>query len=152
MSPFLLCPEYPAHGGCIAAGQGDGNTQLHQLRGRVGRGQAKSYCVLVSDAKGADARARLDVLKKNHDGNAIAEEDLRLRGPGDFLKASGDIRQHGDVHLPVPAGPADVDILAAAMEEARTVLESDPDLSHPDHDVLRKASCDVLKNTANTMN
>lgn len=129
-----------------------GLSQLHQLRGRVGRGQAKSYCVLVSDAKGADARARLDVLKKNHDGNAIAEEDLRLRGPGDFLKANGDIRQHGDVHLPVPAGPADVDILAAAMEEARTVLESDPDLSHPDHDVLRKASCDVLKNTANTMN
>lgn len=129
-----------------------GLSQLHQLRGRVGRGRAKSYCVLVSDAKGADARARLDVLKKNHDGNAIAEEDLRLRGPGDFLKASGDIRQHGDVHLPVPAGPADVDILAAAMEEARTVLESDPALARPEHAALRKAAEVALRDTANTMN
>ena len=129
-----------------------GLSQLHQLRGRVGRGKAKSYCVLVSDAKGEDARARLSVLKKNHDGNAIAEEDLRLRGPGDFLKTGGEIRQHGDVRLPVAAGPGDVEILAAAMEEARGILESDPTLSHPEHAVLRQAAASALRDTANTMN
>ncbi len=129
-----------------------GLSQLHQLRGRVGRGKAKSYCVLVSDAKGGDARARLDVLKKNHDGNAIAEEDLRLRGPGDFLKTGGEIRQHGDVRLPVAAGPGDVEILAAAMEEARGILESDPTLARPEHAALRKAAEAALRDTANTMN
>ena len=129
-----------------------GLSQLHQLRGRVGRGKAKSYCVLVSDAKGGDARKRLDVLKKNHDGNAIAEEDLKLRGPGDFLKTGGEIRQHGDIRLPVAAGPGDVEILAAAMEEARLILEADPDLSLPDHAALRAMAQDVLRETANTMN
>ena len=129
-----------------------GLSQLHQLRGRVGRGQAKSYCVLVSDAKGGDARARLDVLKKNHDGNAIAEEDLRLRGPGDFLQTGGEIRQHGDVRLPVAAGPGDVEILAAAMEEARGILERDPTLARPEHAALRKAAEAALRDTANTMN
>ena len=129
-----------------------GLSQLHQLRGRVGRGKAKSYCVLVSDAKGEDARARLSVLKKNHDGNAIAEEDLRLRGPGDFLKTGGEIRQHGDVRLPVAAGPGDVETLAAAMEEARGILESDPTLSHPEHAALRQAAESALRDTANTMN
>ena len=129
-----------------------GLSQLHQLRGRVGRGKAKSYCVLVSDAKGGDARTRLDVLKKNHDGNAIAEEDLKLRGPGDFLKTTGEIRQHGDIRLPVAAGPGDVEILAAAMEEARLILEVDPDLSLPDHTALRATAQDVLRETANTMN
>lgn len=129
-----------------------GLSQLHQLRGRVGRGKAKSYCVLVSDAKGEDARARLDVLKKNHDGNAIAEEDLRLRGPGDFLKTGGEIRQHGDVRLPVAAGPGDVEILAAAMEEARGILESDPTLARPEHAALRKAAEAALRDTANTIN
>jgi ATP-dependent DNA helicase RecG len=129
-----------------------GLSQLHQLRGRVGRGKAKSYCVLVSDAKGGDARARLDVLKKNHDGNAIAEEDLRLRGPGDFLQTGGEIRQHGDVRLPVAAGPGDVEILAAAMEEARGILERDPTLARPEHAALRKAAEAALRDTANTMN
>ena len=129
-----------------------GLSQLHQLRGRVGRGKAKSYCVLVSDAKGGDARARLDVLKKNHDGNAIAEEDLRLRGPGDFLKNGGEIRQHGEVRLPVAAGAGDVEILTAAMEEAREILSGDPTLSHPDHAALRRAAEAVLRDTANTMN
>ena len=129
-----------------------GLSQLHQLRGRVGRGKAKSYCILVSDAKGGDARVRLEVLKKNHDGNAIAEEDLKLRGPGDFLKTGGEIRQHGDIRLPVAAGAGDVEILAAAMEEARSILEIDPDLSHPDHVALRETTGEVLRDTANTMN
>ena len=68
-----------------------GLSQLHQLRGRIGRGSAKSYCILVSDAKGDTARQRLLTMKKYSDGFQIADEDLRLRGPGDFFGK----RQHG---------------------------------------------------------
>ena len=62
-----------------------GLSQLHQLRGRVGRGQHKSYCVLVSDNKGEENKQRLKVMSSTSDGFAIAEEDLKLRGPGDFF-------------------------------------------------------------------
>ena len=68
-----------------------GLSQLHQLRGRVGRGRHKSYCVLVSDNKGEENKQRLKVMSSTSDGFAIAEEDLKLRGPGDFFGS----RQHG---------------------------------------------------------
>ena len=68
-----------------------GLSQLHQLRGRVGRGKHKSYCVLISDHKGEESRARLKILCRTNDGFRISEEDLRLRGPGDFFGS----RQHG---------------------------------------------------------
>ena len=67
-----------------------GLSQLHQLRGRVGRGRHKSWCVLISDAENEEARARLNAMTHIYDGFSIAEEDLRLRGPGDFFGA----RQH----------------------------------------------------------
>ena len=67
-----------------------GLAQLHQLRGRVGRGSRKSYCVLVSDSKGENARQRLETMKREYDGFKIAEKDLLLRGPGDFIKGSSD--------------------------------------------------------------
>ena len=129
-----------------------GLSQLHQLRGRVGRGSAKSFCVLVSDAKSETARRRLDVLRKNHDGFAIAEEDLRLRGPGDFLGAGGAIRQHGAMALPLAAAEGDADILDAAMRAARQILASDPELQQPEHAALRSAVSEVRQNAANTMN
>lgn len=74
-----------------------GLSQLHQLRGRVGRGKHKSWCILVSDAKGDEARARLSAMTHISDGFRIAEEDLRLRGPGDFFGS----RQHGlpELHI-----------------------------------------------------
>ena len=68
-----------------------GLSQLHQLRGRVGRGTAKSYCVLISDTDSDESKQRLDILCRTNDGFRIAEEDLRLRGPGDFFGS----RQHG---------------------------------------------------------
>ena len=115
-----------------------GLAQLHQLRGRVGRGKAKSYCVLVSDAKGETAVRRLAVLKNCHDGFAIAEEDLRLRGPGDFLVANGTIRQSGMSSPKLIATDGDTAELSAAMEAANTLLTDDPTLSHPEHEFLRE--------------
>ena len=129
-----------------------GLSQLHQLRGRVGRGAAKSYCVLVSDEKNGTARERLEVLHRSYDGFAIAEEDLRLRGPGDFLAMGGSVRQHGTLSLPLAAGEGDAGILDAAMRAARTLLASDPDLAQSEHSALRSAVSDVRQTAASTMN
>ncbi len=104
-----------------------GLAQLHQLRGRVGRGEHQSYCLLLSDAVSEDARERLDVIVGTNDGFAIAEADLRLRGPGDFFGT----RQSGLPSLRM-ARLEDRDLLASARDEARTLLAADPALSaHP---------------------
>jgi len=129
-----------------------GLSQLHQLRGRVGRGKAKSYCVLVSDAKGKTARERLSVLKNNHDGYAIAEADLRLRGPGDFLAAGGAVRQHGTMALALAAGEGDSDTMEQAFEAARILLEQDPELKLPEHAALRREVERVRQAASGTMN
>lgn len=101
-----------------------GLSQLHQLRGRVGRGQHKSYCVLVSDTKNPESRERLAAMTHIYDGFKIAEEDLRLRGPGDFFGA----RQHGLPELHIADLGADMDVLAAAQSAAQEVLAADPRL------------------------
>ncbi len=98
-----------------------GLAQLHQLRGRVGRGEHQSYCLLTSEALSADVKARLDVLVKTNDGFEIAEADLRLRGPGDFFGT----RQSGLPTLKM-ARIDDRDLLAAARTEAHSMLERDP--------------------------
>ena len=98
-----------------------GLAQLHQLRGRVGRGQYQSYCLLTSDTLSEDAKARLDVLVKTNDGFEIAEADLRLRGPGDFFGT----RQSGLPALRM-ARLDDRDLLVAARAEAQLMLQSDP--------------------------
>ena len=117
-----------------------GLSQLHQLRGRVGRGEGQSYCVLVSEAgRGGDADctpseayARLRVLCESHDGFAIAEKDLALRGPGDFFGRSCEenamIRQSGGLKFRLADLAADVGLLTAAATSARKILESDPTL------------------------
>ena len=108
-----------------------GLSQLHQLRGRVGRGKAKSWCILVSDADGEDVRSRLDILCKTNDGFRISEEDLRLRGPGDFFGS----RQHGLPEMHAADLGANTDVLKAAKEEATLLLSEDPSLEA--HPVLR---------------
>ena len=105
-----------------------GLAQLYQLRGRVGRGDRQSYCVLVSASKSAKTQERLRVMTKCHDGFRIAEADLKLRGPGDFF---GD-RQHGLPEFRIADLSQDVSLLQAAQKAAQQMLRQDPDLSsHP---------------------
>ena len=102
-----------------------GLSQLHQLRGRVGRGRHQSYCVLVTSTRNPDSRARLKVLTKTTDGFQIAEEDLKLRGPGDFFGQ----RQHGLPGLKVADLGCDTLLLQEAQAAARKLLAEDPDLT-----------------------
>ena len=114
-----------------------GLSQLHQLRGRVGRGKRKSYCVLVSDAvsdPATPAASRLATMRTTYDGFAIAERDLALRGPGDFLSGTGSdtIRQSGGVKFRLAALCDDTGLMQTAFAEARALAERDPDLvAHP---------------------
>jgi ATP-dependent DNA helicase RecG len=101
-----------------------GLSQLHQLRGRVGRGAWQSYCVLVSDSRNEETRRRLKVMTKTTDGFQIAEEDLRLRGPGDFFGQ----RQHGLPGLRVADIGCDTQLLREAQMAADALLERDPAL------------------------
>lgn len=105
-----------------------GLSQLHQLRGRVGRGTRKSYCILVSDAKGEAARARLEAMKTMYDGFAIAEKDLEMRGPGDFIKSSDTTRQSGAPRFRLADLCTDAKMLEDASKEAKALLETDPEL------------------------
>jgi len=114
-----------------------GLSQLHQLRGRVGRGNAQSYCILVSDAEGETAKRRLGVMKKTNDGYAIAEEDLAIRGPGDFWVLGGEARQSGEARLSLAARCTDPKLIEAAAKVTEIILKDDPDLSRVDNVVLR---------------
>ncbi|MBQ7338621.1 MAG: ATP-dependent DNA helicase RecG [Clostridia bacterium] len=109
-----------------------GLSQLHQLRGRVGRGSRKSYCVLVGGERvGEVARQRLEVMRTQHDGFEIAQRDLLLRGPGDFLRGgAGDgIRQSGGIRFRLADTCDDAELLELAMQDARALIEHDPDLA-----------------------
>ena len=110
-----------------------GLSQLHQLRGRVGRGVRKSYCVFVSDAinKNGTARERLMTVKNSHDGYAIAEKDLAMRGPGDFLAMRGDgyLRQSGGVRFKLAELCDDTGLMTLAFFEARAIISKDPTLA-----------------------
>ena len=110
-----------------------GLSQLHQLRGRVGRGKHQSYCVLISDNRNETTRKRLKTLCATTDGFLIAEEDLKMRGPGDFFGS----RQHGLPQLKLASLEGDMRLLHQAQDAARALLAQDPDLSHPDHEPLR---------------
>ena len=116
-----------------------GLSQLHQLRGRVGRGAAKSYCLLLTGTSGAEwgpaARERLAVMEQTNDGFRIAEVDLELRGPGEFLGT----RQSGMPDFAVAELTRDQAILQEAREEAFALVEQDPDLQKPENAALRDA-------------
>ena len=106
-----------------------GLSQLHQLRGRVGRGKAKSYCVLLSSNRSSETRQRLKALCATNDGFKIAEKDLELRGPGDFFGS----RQHGLPQLQVADLAGDTRVLAEAKEAAEALLADDPELEKPEN-------------------
>lgn len=105
-----------------------GLSQLHQLRGRVGRGSDKAYCIMISDSDSPTSQERLMVMCKTNDGFKIADEDLRLRGPGDFFGS----RQHGLPELKT-AALTDIEALETARLAADDILKDDPDLSSPSH-------------------
>lgn len=111
-----------------------GLSQLHQLRGRVGRGKHQSWCVLVTASRSETARERLRALCATNDGFQIAEEDLRLRGPGDFFGK----RQHGLPQLKVADFAADMELLKEAREAAEALIAADPELKKPSHRLLKK--------------
>lgn len=102
-----------------------GLSQLHQLRGRVGRGTHKSYCILISDNRNEDTLRRLKIMTQTGDGFKIAEEDLRLRGPGDFFGE----RQHGLPGLKIADLGCDTPLLQEAQSAAEGLLREDPELS-----------------------
>ena len=111
-----------------------GLSQLHQLRGRVGRGKHQSYCVLVTASRSDTARERLRALCATNDGFQIAEEDLRLRGPGDFFGK----RQHGLPQLKVADFATDMALLQEAKQAAEELAAADPELRRPEHAPLRR--------------
>ena len=111
-----------------------GLSQLHQLRGRVGRGTGKSSCILLwHEPLGRTAKARLKTMRDTDDGFAIAEEDLRLRGPGEVLGK----RQSGMEEFRMADPAAHANLLAVAHDDARLVLTRDPDLKSRRGDALR---------------
>ncbi len=111
-----------------------GLSQLHQMRGRVGRGERESMCFLFGEPTSEEAKKRLRILTKTNDGFQIAEEDLILRGPGDFFGT----RQSGLSLFKVANLAKDTDLLLIAREDAGQILEHDPNLIKPDHELLRE--------------
>ena len=125
-----------------------GLSQLHQLRGRVGRGRHKSYCVLFSDSQTDSARSRLKIMTETNDGFRISQEDLHLRGPGDFFGS----RQHGLPDMHVADLSADMRILKQAQNEAQEVLRLDPSLEKPENSPLRERIHELFELHADTFN
>jgi ATP-dependent DNA helicase RecG len=109
-----------------------GLAQLHQLRGRVGRGKYQSYCIMVNAGDRDGTQERLDILNRSNDGFYIASEDLKLRGPGDFFG----IRQSGDMEFKLADIFTDANILKTVSEEVNHILERDPNLEQEDHFAL----------------
>ncbi len=124
-----------------------GLAQLHQLRGRVGRGEHASFCILVANPKNDDGVARMEVMTATQDGFRIAEEDLRLRGPGEFFGT----RQSGIPEFTIADIFNDMDILAETRETAFQLVEADPKLIRPEHHPLRRA-LEKLRDNMGMMN
>jgi ATP-dependent DNA helicase RecG len=108
-----------------------GLAQLHQFRGRVGRGEHQSYCLLLADDAGPEATARLEVMERTNNGFELAEEDLKLRGPGEFFGT----RQSGLPNLKM-VKLSDTKLLELARQEAKMIFEQDPLLSQPENEAL----------------
>ena len=112
-----------------------GLAALHQLRGRVGRGSAASYCILKSNNKSAIARQRLDVMRKSNDGFEIAQKDLELRGPGDFFG----IRQSGMPEFKLANLLTDNLVLEQTQEAVKKIMEEDPKLEKTENLKIKRA-------------
>lgn len=120
-----------------------GLSQLHQLRGRIGRGKEKSYCILVSDSKSENSVARLQIMKKYSDGFKIADEDLKQRGPGDFFGN----RQHGLPDLKIADMLGDMETLKKCRECADYILKQDNNLDSAEYKTLANKISDMFRNS-----
>jgi ATP-dependent DNA helicase RecG len=121
-----------------------GLSQLHQLRGRVGRGTRKSYCILVSDSKSEGALERLEIMKTTYDGYEIAERDLAMRGPGDFFgqKNADNLRQSGGFVFNFAKLCDDTSLFDKAFSAAKAIAQLDPELKLEEHKGLKDAISD----------
>ena len=130
----------------IESAQRFGLSQLHQLRGRVGRGAEQSYCILMTDHKlGADSKARIETMVRTNNGFEIAETDLKLRGPGDLMGT----QQSGALDLLIADLGKDGELLKQAREEAQTMLENDPDLAKPENQFVKQQIESLKKEAVN---
>lgn len=120
-----------------------GLSQLHQLRGRIGRGKNESTCILISDADNEEAQKRFEVLCNTSDGFKIAEEDLNQRGPGDFFGK----RQHGLLELKIANVLTDIKVLNASQQIAKAIIHQDKDLNLPEHEPLKRAVNELFNRT-----
>ena len=111
-----------------------GLAQLHQLRGRVGRGKEQSYCIMVNASSDKDIQKRLEILNHSNDGFYIASEDLKLRGPGDIFG----IRQSGELEFKLADIFTDAGLLKKVSEEVSQILDEDPALERDDNRKLKK--------------
>lgn len=110
-----------------------GLAQLHQLRGRIGRGEYESFCILINNGRGKVAKERMDIMERTNDGFLISEKDLEIRGPGEFFG----IRQHGLPELKITKFPRDINILKAAQDTSFEILKKDPNLELKEHRGLK---------------
>ena len=111
-----------------------GLAQLHQLRGRVGRSDLQSYCIMMNTSESKESKKRLDILNRSNDGFYIAREDLKLRGQGDFFG----VRQSGEMEFAVGDIFADAGLLQEAAEDVKELLDKDPELSKEEHQALKQ--------------
>lgn len=111
-----------------------GLAQLHQLRGRVGRGSEQSYCILYNNGKGKISRERMKIMEKTCDGFIVSEKDLELRGPGEFFG----VRQHGIPEFKIANIYRDMEVLKVAQTEAIELLKNDPELQNQDNLLLKE--------------
>jgi ATP-dependent DNA helicase RecG len=119
-----------------------GLSQLHQLRGRVGRGSEQSFCILMTgDKLSKETLKRIETMVSSNDGFEIAEVDLQLRGPGDLMGT----QQSGLLNLKIADLAKDQQLVIIARDEARKILEEDPRLEHPNHLRLREILVHILK-------
>lgn len=118
-----------------------GLSQLHQLRGRVGRGSDKAYCILFCQSRQEATLERMNIMRQTNDGFKIAEKDLELRGPGEFFGT----RQHGLPPLKIANLYCDMDILKQTTEAARNLLASDPEFLHPENSGIKQKIAALLR-------